>query len=287
MRARPADAGIGIERLTLQLWLPRQRPAVPLGLPATRHWPGGGGFHSSPEGTLPTHFQLRFPMTFDQLRLLEAAAITAAPGELELELRGDVSVGWMDRLGGGMFDPGRGELPPGIQTLGLFSQIQPFWVTGVQSNALRLTREQLAERILPGLGLDRVRLVTVRLPASGGVLPQKIVGEYDAARRDFDAGRYREAIQKCRNVRHTIEKAINASDKDGARVADQLGKFGAASPRTVAAIDLMWKGLAELTSEAHHPEDSSAFTGLSARMTLLATAVLVEAISELLTPRPI
>jgi hypothetical protein len=59
---------------------------------------------------------------------------------------------------------------------------------------------------------------------------------------------------------------------------------GLASPRTVAAIDRIWRGLAELTSEAHHPEDHSAFTPVSARMTLLATAVMVEAISELLSP---
>jgi hypothetical protein len=284
---RPNDSGIGVERITIQLWLPRQKPPVAIGAPATRFWPGGGGFHSSDRSSMETQFQLRFPMTVEQVRLLEAAATAAAPHELELELRGDVTVGWLPEVGGQMHGAGRDQLPPGIQNLGMFSQLQPFWTTEMHMNTLRLSREQLAKNILPGLGLDRVRLAAIRLPSGADALPQKLVGEYDAATRDFDAGRFREAIEKCRDVRYTIEQALGAKDTNGERVADQISKRGLAGERMVAFIDSIWKGLAELTNEAHHRSDTVAYTPTNARACLLTTAVMVEAISELLAPRPL
>jgi hypothetical protein len=281
---RPNESAIGIERVTLQLWLQQPKPAVPLGLPATRHWPGGGGFHSSNRGNMPTNFRLRFALAFEQVRLLEAAAAHAGPDPLELELRGEVSVGWMRDVAGSMDDPRRAALPEAIQMLGLSSNLWPFWVADIQEQRLYLTREQLAQNVLPGLGLDRVRLAAIRLPSSSGPLPHKLVAEYDAALRDYDAGRYREAIAKCRDVRNTVENALGAKDAAGERVADRVGQAGRASPRLVTFIGAVWKGLADLTNEAAHPDEMSAFTPASARVCLLTTAVILEAITELLSP---
>jgi hypothetical protein len=282
--ARPNEAAIGIARITLQLWLPRMQPPMPLGLPATRHWPGGGGFHSSPRGTMPTHFQLRFALTFDQVRLLEAEAAGMGAAPVELELRGDVSVGWMRDVAGSQDDPRRAQLPVGIQPLGLSSTLWPFWVADIHDQRLYLTREQLAQNVLPGLGLDRVRLAAIRLPTSGGPLPAEILGEYDAGLRDYDAGRYREAIEKCRDVRNTVEKALGARPTAGERVGDKVARAGRASPSMTAYINATWQGLAELTNEAHHATDASLFTPASARACLLTTAVILEAIADLLSP---
>lgn len=123
---------------------------------------------------MPAHFPMRFALSFEQVRLLEAEVAQMGSGPLELELRGDVSVGWMRDVAGSQDDPRRAELPPAIQALGLSSTLWPFWVADIQEQRLYLTREQLAQNILPGVGLDRVRLAAIRLPGGGGPLPPEV-----------------------------------------------------------------------------------------------------------------
>jgi hypothetical protein len=282
--SRPIDEAIGIERVSLQLWLTHARPAVPIGCPATRYWPGGGGFHSSTRGTIPAHFQMRFALTFEQVRLLEAEVARMGSGPLELELRGEVSVGWMRDVAGSQDDPRRAQLPAGLQALGLSSTLWPFWVAEIHDQRLYLTREQLAQNILSGLGLDRVRLAAIRLPIGSGPLPPEIVGQFDAAVRDHDAGRYREAIEKCRDVRNSVEQALGAKISAGQRVGDKVASGGRASPGLVSLIQALWDGLTTITNEAHHATDPALFTAAGSRACILTTAVALEAVSELLSP---
>lgn len=73
--------------------------------------------------------------------------------------------------------------------LGTSSDLRPFWVADLQDQRVYVSQQQLAKNILPGLGLDRVRFAATRLPATGGPLPHTIFAEFDAAVRDYDAGR--------------------------------------------------------------------------------------------------
>lgn len=285
--ARAGGVAIGVERVSLELWLSAAKPPVPIGRGATHWWPGGS-FCSPENGANRTHFDLRFDLTHEQARLLEAEAARLAPHDLELEFRGDITVGWVEWVantirGAQGLEP-QPEIPPELQRFGLISRFHPFWTTKLSGSPLRLSKEQLAQNVLPGLGMDRIRLATVRLPSGSGLLPNKIVPQYDAARLDYDAGRYREAIEKCRDVRNTIERALDAQDRDGERVADRVAQRGRCSPAMKALVGDAWRGLAVLTNDAHHPSDTSLFSPTSARTCLLLTATLVEAISELLSP---
>lgn len=105
---------------------------------------------------------------------------------------------------------------------------------------------------------------------------------FDAARREFDNGRYRECLQKCRDVRHEVEKLLHARNSEGQRVADRLAQRGLIPGDSLQwrFLDGVWAATAGLTSGAHHNADLT-FTAREARAALLITAVLVEFVSEL------
>ena len=105
---------------------------------------------------------------------------------------------------------------------------------------LPVPRSEWAEAILPALGMDAIRLVGIRLPRRGGPLGDDLVAWFDQARHKFDAGDYRGAIERARDVRNAVEKRLQAtrSNPVGAKVraARELPE-GAA---TTAFLDGVW-----------------------------------------------
>jgi hypothetical protein len=146
----------------------------------------------------------------------------------------------------------------------------------------------LVNNVIPGLGLDRLRLIEIRVPSPGGSLPGAVVSLFDAARRDYDDGRYRECIQKCRDVRHAVEQYLGATGQNNT-VADQVAARLALPPNDPrhALIDQTWQGLAALTSQAHHIAHLDLSSVADARAALLLTASLLDYLGHLFAPPPI
>jgi hypothetical protein len=166
----------------------------------------------------------------------------------------------------------------------MFSIFAPFWSLAIGSLPLRIPTAHWLEKVLPGLGLDSLRLIEITLPSGGGPLPHAVVSYFDQARSDYDGGRYREAIQKCRDVRHAIEEHLGAiKERPVADVVAERVKLPPGAPQR-PFLDGIWRALADLTSAAHHKEASKHLTQADASACLLLTALVVEYIETLLRP---
>jgi hypothetical protein len=138
--------------------------------------------------------------------------------------------------------------------------------------------------VSPGLGEDRLRLVVVGFPAPGGPLGGQVAELFDAARRAYDAGDYRECVQKCRDVRNHVERSVRGTDDErvAAAAARHVGAAGD-DPR-VTFLDRAWTAVGDFTSDSHHVHTVGRLDGPSARAALLMTATLIEFVSEWVTP---
>ena len=129
-----------------------------------------------------------------------------------------------------------------------------------------------------------MRLIAVRLPSPDGPLGDELVPLFDAARRAHDAGEWRESIQKCRDVRHHIERHVSSEDGEhvATAVARRLGVDTTDS--RIRFLGETWAALATLTSEAHHLDSIDRLEAATAHAALLATATMAQHVGELMGP---
>jgi hypothetical protein len=135
----------------------------------------------------------------------------------------------------------------------MYSQLVPFWTSTIQVLWVRLERTTWTERVLPGLGYDRVRLVEVTLPPD---LPEhgSAAQEFDRAKRSLGELRFAECVAACRGVISIWEKALGASPKMHLAevVAARLG--WSAEDARLRFLDDLWKATNDLSNVPHHPE---------------------------------
>jgi hypothetical protein len=280
---QPKEQGLVVEELVADLWIvaPGQAP-VQLGSPARINGSSGrsGQLRSYPHGATTDSLQLRFQLTPDELRGLEQHAHRQAPTPVSLELRFDVHIAWSRRSFGAI---GADEIAPFPSNYGFFTELIPLAQCDADNLTLQLSRERLAEEILPGLGLDRLRLVAVRLPPQIAV--PRFQERFDFARTHFDAFRYEESVAGCRDARKLVEQALGATrDEPVAAKAAVVAGLDADAP-AVVFLDGIWRSLADLTNEAKHGERGHRYTAAEARAALMTLAVAVELLNELLAPR--
>ena len=81
--------------------------------------------------------------------------------------------------------------------------------------------------VLPPLGFSSLRLIEIALPAANELLPDALLASFDAARRDYDLGNYRECVQKCRDVRNAVEQHLRATRQHSVAnvIGDRLGQL--------------------------------------------------------------
>lgn len=285
VRLNPQQLGtLAIKQLSVELWIPLggQR-AVSVGNKVTYTW--AGGLCSSSTYSNKTSVQLRFPLNQEQLRLFEEHAARSLPGAIQLEFRFSTVVAWARWVSNEINrkDPNAPEhpFPP---SYGVITDLgAEFQSAASPSDALTLHvgREQWAEQILPAVGLDRLRLVAVRLP-SDGPLPKEVVRLFDEARRHYDEGRYKESIKSCRDLRYAVERALGAvNGRRVAAVVAEQRKSSAEGP-LYKFIDSVWSAFVNLTDDASHPE-LKVFSRVDARACLLLTATMIEALTDVLT----
>ena len=283
VRLNPRSEGdIALKQLSAELWLPLAGSnKLWTGASAVATW--SGGFVSLAKATNRRTIVLRFPLSQETLRLFELHAQRTVPSPIPVEFRFEVTIAWV-RWASNEIDRSdpkapKHSFPP---SFGVLTEVgTEFQTASVHELTLYLGREQWAEQILPALGLDRVRLVAVRLP-KGGPLPAQVVLLFDEARRHYDEGRYKEAIKSCRDLRYAVEKSVGATS--GTRVAAVVAarRKAPADGPLYKFVDGVWTSLVNLTDDASHPE-LKAFSRVDARACLLLTATMVEALTDILT----
>jgi hypothetical protein len=246
-------------------------PTVALGEPRRATGPGQsqGMWVSHPNVAATHEAELRVPLSAAQLHSLEQAPMHAADLALRLELR--TTAAWLRE---------EQQLP------GAGAAVELLPLTWVRADDLRLiiAAAYWAERVLPGLGADRFRTVLIRLPRESPLTPNKpLVRWFDDARARYDRGDYRGCIERCRDVRRAVETSLQATKSNP--VSAMAARAVDLPDGTTAFLDGVWRALAEVTNQAHHPEhDEPVYRAADARSVLLTTAVVLEYLGALLTP---
>jgi hypothetical protein len=93
-----------------------------------------------------------------------------------------------------------------------------------------------------------MRLIAVEMPFAEGPLGGELIALFDAASRAYDAGDWRETIQKCRDVRSHIEQHVRQRPEQRLvqAVAERVG-VADGDPR-MRFLDQAWSALAEITT---------------------------------------
>ncbi len=283
----PREAGqtIAITELEAELILPASSElalGLAVGSPArvsgTRSQ--AGFWSSTPSSPVEHQVAFRFPLSREQVRLIEDHAQRLGDGQIPLGLRLYVAAAWLRRSENAP-RPG----PPGhpvAAATGLAADLWALQNAKVESLELRLRREDWTAQVLPGLGADEVRLIALRLPAASSAIGSEATTAIDTARHRYDEGDYRGAVQACRDLRDAVADHLGA---DGKPIAERVGEklaLPADSP-TRALLDNLWKTLSDLSSAAHHRQGRQ-LGQAEARASVLIAATVVEYLTEILGP---
>lgn len=267
--------------------LPSNRVGAVVDLPLT------GGHTSTPHGGFYT-FEIRLPVSQPVVARFEEHRHSAPDKAFMGTLRVGVALAWVYRTNS-TYDEAmpasrrfpKDEWPFSFDAGASF--LVPFWNFEPDPLAFRIPAPSWVDNVLPGLGLDRLRLIEIAAPIGGGPLPESVVSMFDDAQRDYDTGRYRECVGKCRDVRHAVEQHLGATRAQPVSdvVAAQLSLPAGAAERTF--LDDAWKALGDLTNSAHHigPAGVPAYSAAATRTCLFLTATLLDYMHHLYMPPPI
>jgi hypothetical protein len=281
---RPEGQAIAVTRLEADLLVPTHPggpAAVLIGGPAISSPVGmvGGIWSTIPAAPNEWQIDFRFPLTREQVMLLERHGTRLDSADVSTELRLRFGSAWVrpDKDPPSDGTP-RTPPPPALGTSAW--NLLPFAETRAEAAQLRIPRNRWPE-LLAGLGADAVRLVTIRLPAAGGVLGDQVTEAFDAARVAFDSGEYRRSIQSCRDIREAVESRLEAVD--GVRLADRVGEllgWDYESPSR-EFLDNLWRALVDVSSAASHRRGRR-LSAADARLAVLLTANVLDYLGDLL-----
>lgn len=277
---QPGAPTLALHWLEARLRLPGSPPGTPRFGPIAFRYTGALGhatIHSLPSAASRT-LEISFPLSERQVRAFEELAHRSNSDQVEIAIS---FVGVVCAVGGGgpltlRGDEGSGYLAGNVYDL------RPIAETRIGDLGIQVPREHWAKAILPGLGLDRLRLVAVRLP-DHDPFPEAVITRFDAARHEYDAGRYEQSIIQLRKVREAVEKTLHASRAN--TIADQLAaRLGWARGR-LDPFDEIWTALRAITNEAAHADDQPPrpYHPAEARGAILLAATALEYLGDLLS----
>jgi hypothetical protein len=287
MHTRPAAETLTLTELVCTLYAGSIGPAGQIGQPAIVDLTRGLPARSNPHGSTPSYHEIQFPLSDALISLLEEHRHRTENKAFAGWLTISATVAWLAALGGeSPLSQNIRAIPdfPFGTDMGICFTLAWFQDTIVENLSVPVSASVWIDSVLPGLGLDHLRLVEIALPHAGGALPDSVIPLFDAARRDYDEGRYRESIQKCRDVRTRVEKHLGATkhhpvgDAIGDRVASPL------NDDEREFLNQSWTALVDFTSAAHH---QPAYVAADAKVCLLLTAVLLEFLQGLLAAPPL
>jgi hypothetical protein len=231
----------------------------------------------------PAQVQARIPLTGANVAQIERhrhehGAFTAV-GRFSADVVWFVEIGNSQHLGGPETPPLEN---PFSTEFGILSTLAHFWTASVEDLDISIPASVWVDKILPGLGLNRLRLVEVMLPEEAGSLSEQIINYFDTARRSFDLGHYRPSMLQLRDMRHATEAALGAVK--GRRVADIIAERLAlpTDSEKRRSLDSAWEALVHSTNMAAHLTEGPYVTPADARACLLMAAVVIEYVNQLL-----
>jgi hypothetical protein len=290
MNPRPAGEGIALLRLTGTLHIgDSNNSSSQVGLPATVDLLRGFYVRSLPGGPSSHGVDLRFQLSVYAVHRLEVARQAVTEGDFTLTLRLDGPLAWIrNTRGEALVTPGQ---PPTVDStdpfqmqLGLHSDLSVFWTSEIDQLRLQIDQSVWINNVLPGFGIDNIRLVEIFLPPG---LPD--IGNastvFDDARRAYDQRRYADCIAKCRGIIQAWNKQLAASKKQHlAELVAKSQNWPQDDPRR-KLLDSVWQALLESANAANHPEGQDALyrpTVHDARLQLMMTAVISEYLHQVL-----
>lgn len=287
LHPRPVAQALAVTSLTCTLYAGEIAPTTQIGEPVTCDVSHGFPARTSPDAPSRTVRYMHFPLTDASIALTERHRHRAPENMFQGWLTASVSVAWLFAAGGQVPGPRSVRSFPDYPfdlNMGICIGLAHFLGTRIENIPLWVPASTWINKVLPGVGLNHLRLVEMFLPRVGGALPAEIIPHFDAARLDYDAGRYRECIQKCRDVRKPIETLLKAtrSRPVGDALADVLGTRLPEDQRKF--LNQWWNALVDFSSAAHH---QTAYTQADARACLLLTATILEYLQSLLSPAPL
>jgi hypothetical protein len=290
MQPRPADQMIALTSLTGYLHLgDSHNPATQIGHPTTVDLLRGIPVRSVPGGSSPYGVDLRFQLSLAAVHRLEAARHASAEDAFSLTVRFEGPLVWLHNTYGEARISPRGPAAaegadPFQGQFGLHSELSHFWTTDIDRLQVRIDPSVWIDKVLPGFGIENVRLVEVVFPPG---LPD--IGNaakiFDDAQRAYRARRYEECIGKCRGIIRAWNMQLSATSKQ--HLAELVGnsqKWPADDPRR-NLLDAIWQSLLEAGNVPHHPEGQDASyepSAHDARLHLMTTAVVSEYLHQVM-----
>lgn len=272
LHPRPANQAVAITDVHAQVHVgpKRDQPVGPM--TRARNTSSGAPWISNANYTATYAIDLRVPIPQEQMHALEMlpASSTDVPVRIQIEKRAS-AVG------------AEHQLPWGI---GGGSALELWALSWIRTDELQFTvpGPHWAAQVLPGLGADRYRTVLIALPRDSPLTPDTpLVRWFDEARERHDRGDHRGCIERCRDVRKAVEAALAATRAEP--VSTKAAQSGTLPQSATQFLDGVWKALAEITNNAHHPENGDGvFTHADARAVLLTTSTMLEYLAETIAP---
>lgn len=293
LQARPAGQMLAIPSLTAYLHLGDiNNAAHRIGAPAIADLLRGLPVRSLPSGSDLYVIELRFQLSLPTVFRIEAYRHASSEDVLTFALRLDAPLVWVnDTYGEYRVSPHQQVATPTddpFQGLfGLHSRFSYFWSSDIDALLVRIEPSVWISQVLPGLGVDNIRLVEVVFPPG---LPD--VGNaarvFDEALSAFHARRYEDCIGKCRGIVQAWNRQLSASKKQ--RLPELVGDtqmWPADDPRR-SVLDALWSALVDAGNVPHHPDSQEASykpTAHDARLHLMMTAVISEYLQGVLASR--
>jgi hypothetical protein len=253
---------------------PRVQVDLVNGLPA-RSFPGGTASHSVP---------IRVPLTAASIHHIEAMR-HATGSDMALWIVLDGRLAWVQHTYGERLPGDTSDDDPFQCQLGTHSTFSYFHRVDFDPLLLQIPQSQWVGQVLPGLGVDNLRLVELAFPSNlGGV--GNVAKIFDDARAAYQGRRYEDCIRDCRGIIEAWNKHFCA--RTGNRLAQIVGdarKWGSNDsddPRR-QFLDCIWKAAYDMTSWSHHPGERTAnyeMDGRDAQLVWQLVAILSEYLQD-------
>jgi hypothetical protein len=165
---------------------------------------------------------------------------------------------------------------------GMFSQLLPFWRTGIPPVPVFIERSTWVRDVLTGVGHNRARLIEMTFPPPMPDHPSA-ANEWDKARRALDEQRYGDCVAECRDILAMWQRQLKATkERPFASVVSAKHGWSEHDSR-IPFLDGLWKAAIDIVNTPHHPEGKMVeqhFGPADARLMLTLTAALSQYISD-------
>jgi hypothetical protein len=289
MHNRPAEQMLALTYLIGHLHIgDANNPSTQVGWPARMEFIPGFHARSLPEGKSEHYAELRCQMTPISVERLESSRHGGSDSPFELQLRCEGAVAWI-RTTWGEMQPSHGRAgtvdaaDPFHMQFGLHSQLSYLWTVKIDTLRIQVEPSAWIANVLPGLGIDRLRLLEVAFPPTlpGGANSAKA---FDDALRAFNTRHYEECIGKCRAIVAAWNKKLRATKAQPIGVIVAVGHGWSSEDARIAWLNGIWHALIDMSNAAHHQESRAERQGFSmhdAKLHLMMTAAVSEYLGAL------